>query len=59
MTSDERLEMIRNKLKEVSNEITDLYDFIAITEALTTDKHTAERIRKFMEDKGVWSKLEK
>lgn len=58
MTSDERLTMIKNKLNQINSEITELYDFIAIIEALTTDKQTAERIRKFMEEKGAWSKLQ-
>lgn len=56
MTSDERLAMIRHKLKEADQEMTDLYNFIEMLEALTTDKHTAARIRGFMEAKGVWEK---
>ena len=55
----ERLERILRKLKEVGKEIDELYDFLAMIEARTTDKYTAERIRKFMEQKEVWEKIEK
>lgn len=57
MTNDERLERIRQKLRDINTEMVDLYDFLAIIEALTTDKNTAERIRRFMEEKGLWSKI--
>ena len=57
MSSDETLEKIKQKLKNIDSEITELYDFLAIIEALTSDKSTAERIRRFMEEKGVWTKL--
>lgn len=57
MSNDERLEKIMQKLKNIDSEITELYDFLAIIEALTSDKNTADRIRKFMEEKGVWTKL--
>lgn len=59
MTNDERLSMIKDKLQNINEEVTELYEFIAIVEALTTDKHTAARIREFMEEKGAWEKLEK
>ena len=59
MTNDERLAMIKQKLQSINEEVTELYEFIAIVEALTTDKNTATRIREFMEKKGVWEKLEK
>ena len=59
MTNDERLAMIKQKIQNINEEVTELYDFIAILEALTTDKNTAARIRGFMEAKGVWEKLEK
>jgi len=59
MTNDERLAMIKQKIQSVNEEVTELYDFIAMVEALTTDKHTAARIRGFMEAKGAWEKLEK
>lgn len=59
MTNDERLAMIKKKIQKANEEITELYDFIAIIEALTTDKKTAARIRGFMEAKGEWEKLEK
>ena len=59
MTNDERLSMIKDKLQRINEEVTELYDFIAILEALTTDRETAKRIRTFMEEKGVWKKLEK
>lgn len=59
MTNDERLSMIKDKLQRINEEVTELYDFIAILEALTTDKNTADRIRRFMEEKGVWEKIEK
>ena len=59
MTNDERLTMIKQKIQNINEEITELYDFIAMVEALTTDKHTAARIRAFMEAKGAWQKLEK
>lgn len=59
MTNDERLSMIKNKLQRINEEVTELYDFIAILEALTTDKNTADRIRGFMEEKGAWEKIEK
>jgi len=58
MTNDERLAMIKRKLKEFDQDMTELYDFLEMLEALTTDKHTAARIRGFLEAKGVWSKLE-
>ena len=35
MTSDERLASIKQKLQNINEEITELYDFIAIIEALT------------------------
>ena len=59
MTHDERLVMIKQKLQSINEEVTELYEFIAIIEALTTDKHTAARIREFMETKGVWEKIKK
>lgn len=59
MTNDERLSMIKDKLQNINEEVTELYDFIATVEALTTDKNTADRIRRFMEEKGAWEKLEK
>ena len=59
MTTEERLNGIREKLQRINEEITELYDFIAILEALTTDKNTADRIRGFMEEKGAWEKIEK
>ena len=59
MTHDERLVMIKQKIERINEEVTELYDFIAMLEALTTDKHTAARIRAFMEAKGAWEKLEK
>lgn len=58
MTNEERLIMIKRKLKEFDQDMTELYDFLEMLEALTTDKHTAARIRSFLEAKGVWSKLE-
>lgn len=57
MTQKERKEEILGKLKAINKEVTELYDFIAMIEALTTDKQTAARIRKFMEQKGVWEKI--
>ena len=59
MTNDERLSIIKDKLQRINKEVTELYDFIAILEALTTDRETAKRIRTFMEEKGAWEKLEK
>lgn len=59
MTHDERLVMIKQKIQRINEEVTELYDFIAMLEALTTDKHTAARIREFMETKGVWEKIKK
>ena len=59
MTNDERLAMIKQKIQNINEEVTELYEFIAMVEALTTDKYTAARIRAFMEAKGVWQKLEK
>lgn len=59
MTNDERLASIKQKLQNINDEVTELYEFIAMVEALTTDKYTAARIRGFMEAKGVWEKLEK
>lgn len=59
MTNDERLTMIKDKLKQFDEEMTELYDFLELLEALTTDKNTAARIRGFMEAKGAWEKLEK
>lgn len=59
MTNDERLTMIKDKLKLFDEDMTELYDFLQLLEALTTDKHTAARIRGFLETKGVWTKLEK
>jgi cell fate (sporulation/competence/biofilm development) regulator YlbF (YheA/YmcA/DUF963 family) len=58
MMNQEKLERILLKLKEISREIDELHDFLAMTEALTTDKNTADRIRKFLERKEVWSKIE-
>lgn len=59
MTSEERVAMIKQKLQNINDEVTELYEFIAMVEALTTDKYTAARIRGFMEAKEVWVKLEK
>jgi len=59
MTNDEKLAMIKQKIQNINEEVIELYDFIAILEALTTDKNTAARIRGFMEAKGAWEKLEK
>ena len=59
MTNQERAKEIIRKLKIVNEEMTELYDFIAMIEALTTDRNTAERIRTFMEKKGAWQKIEK
>ena len=57
MTQVEKKEEILRKLKAINEEVTELYDFIAMIEALTTDKQTAKRIRKFMEEKGIWEKI--
>ncbi len=54
----EKLERILLKLKDISREIDELHDFLAMTEALTTDKNTADRIRTFLERKEVWNKIE-
>lgn len=59
MTNEERLIMIKRKLKEFDQDMTELYDFLEMLEALTTDKNTAARIREFMETKGVWEKIKK
>jgi len=56
--NQERLERILLKIKEAGREIDEVYDFLAILEALTTDKDTADRIRRFMEKKEVWDKIE-
>lgn len=56
--NQETLERIRRKLKEVAHEIDEVYDFLATVEALTTDKNTADRIRRFMEKKEIWDKIE-
>jgi len=56
--NQEKLERILRKLKEAAREMDELYDFLAILEALTTDKDTADRIRRFMEKKEVWDKIE-
>lgn len=56
--NQEKLERILLKLKQISREIDELHDFLAMTEALTTDKNTADRIRTFLERKEVWSKIE-
>lgn len=56
--NQETLERIRRKLKEVAYEIDEVYDFLATVEALTTDKDTADRIRRFMEKKEIWDKIE-
>jgi hypothetical protein len=58
MNSQERLEKILLKIKEAGEEIDEVYDFLATVEALTTDKDTANRIRRFMEKKEVWDKIE-
>ncbi len=58
MLNKEKLERILLKLKDISREIDELYDFLATLEALTTDKDTAERIRKYMEKKEIWDKIE-
>jgi hypothetical protein len=58
MNSQERLEKILLKIKEAGKEIDEVYDFLATVEALTTDKDTANRIRRFMEKKEVWDKIE-
>jgi hypothetical protein len=58
MNSQERLEKILLKIKETGKEIDEVYDFLATVEALTTDKDTANRIRRFMEKKEVWDKIE-
>ena len=56
--NQERLERILLKIKEAGREIDEVYDFLAMVEALTTDKDTADRIRRFMEKKEVWDKIE-
>jgi cell fate (sporulation/competence/biofilm development) regulator YlbF (YheA/YmcA/DUF963 family) len=56
--NQEKLERILRKLKEAAREMDELYDFLATLEALTTDKDTADRIRRFMEKKEVWDKIE-
>jgi|APFre7841882793_1041355.scaffolds.fasta_scaffold42514_2 cell fate (sporulation/competence/biofilm development) regulator YlbF (YheA/YmcA/DUF963 family) len=58
MMNKEKLERILLKLKDISREIDELHDFLAMTEALTTDKNTADRIRTFLERKEVWNKIE-
>jgi len=58
MNSQEKLERILLKIKEAGREIDEVYDFLAMVEALTTDKDTADRIRRFMEKKEVWDKIE-
>jgi hypothetical protein len=43
-----------DKLKD---ELMEVYRFIELTEAFTTDQRTADRIRLFLEEKGLWKKL--
>lgn len=42
------------QIDQLNKKITELYEFIELTEALTTDKSTAVRIRKFMQNEGIW-----
>jgi cell fate (sporulation/competence/biofilm development) regulator YlbF (YheA/YmcA/DUF963 family) len=56
--NQEKLERILRKLKEAAREMDEVYDFLATLEALTTDKDTADRIRRFMEKKELWDKIE-
>lgn len=56
--NQEKLERILRKLKEIGREVDELYDFLATLEALTTDKDTADRIRRYMERKELWDKIE-
>ena len=44
------------ELDEANRKIDDLYDFIEVIEALTTDPATAKRIRSFLIQQGIWQK---
>lgn len=48
--------LAKNQADYYEKELHDVYRFIELTEAFTTDKRTADRIRLFLIEKGVWEK---
>lgn len=42
------------QIDDLNKKISELYEFIEITEALTNDRATAIRIRQFMQKEGIW-----
>jgi hypothetical protein len=44
------------ELNEANREISELIQFIEMTEAFTNDKQTQARIQTFMREKGYWPK---
>jgi hypothetical protein len=43
---------------KVKEELCEVYRFLELTEAFTTDFRTGNRIRIFLEEKGLWKKAE-
>lgn len=48
-----------SKLDTANKKIDELYEFIELTEAYTTDRNTSSRIRTFLEKEGIWESLQK
>lgn len=57
MTAFVESPIAKNQADYYEKELQEAYNFIALTEAFTTDKQTADRIRLFLQEKGVWQKL--
>lgn len=43
-----------DELDKANKKLDEAIEFIELLEALTTDKDTANRIRKYMEQEGIW-----
>ena len=58
MTAFNENPLAKTQIDYLDKELHEAYRFIELTEAFTTDPRTASRIRLFLQEKGVWKKIE-
>ncbi len=49
-----KLKETEEKVVELENKIKNMYHFIEMTDALTYDPKTSQRIRIYLKEEGVW-----
>lgn len=49
-----RLQKAEEKALELEKKVKDMYHFIEMTDALTYDPKTSQRIRIYLKEEGVW-----